>query len=63
MRPVVQAGLIALALGAAAPLGGCVLDDMWSESARDECARESSGSRQMDCNDRVDRIERDRDGR
>lgn len=63
MRRFVQAGLIALALGGTLPLGGCVLDDMWSDNARQECDRDTNAGRRMSCNDRVDQIERDRDRR
>lgn len=63
MRPIVQVGLIALALAGTLPLGACVLDDMWSDNARAECDRDANAGRRLDCNDRVDRIERDRDRR
>lgn len=63
MRRVVQLGLIAMALAAAAPLGGCALDSMWGDAARAECDRDNNTGRRINCNDRVDQIERDRDRR
>jgi len=64
LNRALRAGLAAAALLAgSASLSGCALDNMWSDSARAECDRDNNTGRRMNCNDRVDQIERERDRR
>jgi len=62
-RAMTAAALAAALLSGAFSLSGCVLDNMWSESAREDCDRDSSAGGRLNCHDRVDQIERERDQR
>lgn len=48
-----------LAACAVLALGGCALDTMYDDHARDECDRETTPQQRGECYDRVDQNRRD----